>query len=124
MKSFNPRCGFTLIEVLVALVILSVALTALIKTASQNTINTSTLRNKYLGSVVASNKLAELYIAGAWPGTGNSNGTAELADQNWQWSMKVDNTADASLRRITIKISPEFDKDKIVYTTTSFLVQP
>jgi len=120
----NKKAGFTLIEVLVALVLLAVALTAVIKTTSENTINTGHLRNKYFASIVASNKLAELQSASIWPGTGNSNGTAELAKQTWLWRLKVDSTPDSRLRKVLISVAPEDNKDNILYRLTSYLGQP
>ena len=123
MKRTPDADGFTLVEVLVALVILAVALSAMIKTASENTLNTAYLRDKYLAGLVAMNKIDELQAGKAWPSTGNSNGNAEMANQNWHWSMKVEATPDESLRKIMLKISPEQDRDRILYTLTSYIGQ-
>ena len=121
MNRTNSNKGFTLVEVLVALVLLAVALTAMIKTASENTVNTATLRDKYLASLVASNKINELRSVRTLPKTGNSNGNIEMARQNWHWKIKVDNTPDSNLRKLTVDISLEQDKDKTLYTLTSYL---
>ncbi len=123
MNPMSSDKGFTLVEVLVALVLLAVALSAVIKTASENTLNTAYLRNKYLAGLVAMNKLDEMHAGRAWPSTGNSNGKAELARQTWYWQMKIENTADENLRKVELKVSPEQDKEKILYTLTGYIGQ-
>ena len=100
MKAVNSSKGFTLVEVLVALVLLAVALSAMIKTASENTVNTAYLRDKYLAGLVAMNKIDEMMAGRVWPATGNSNGKVEMARQTWFWQMKIENTPDESLRKV------------------------
>ena len=124
MNRIRVTKGFTLLEVLVALVLLAVALSAIIKTASENTLNTAHLRNKYFASIVASNKLAELQIAKTWPGTGFSNGRTELAKQKWQWNVKVENTPDDRLRKIILTVALEQDNDNSLYRLTSYIGKP
>ncbi|HEX2549820.1 MAG TPA: type II secretion system minor pseudopilin GspI [Gammaproteobacteria bacterium] len=51
--------GFTLIEILIALTILSIALTALIKSTSQNIKNTHYLRQKTIATWIATNIVNE-----------------------------------------------------------------
>lgn len=52
--------GFTLIEVLIALAILSIALTAIIKSTSQNIKNTLYLQNKTIAMWTGTNMLNEV----------------------------------------------------------------
>jgi len=120
----NNSKGFTLLEVLVALVLLAVALSAIIKTSSENTLNTATLRNKYLASIVAGNKLAELQVAKTWPGIGFSNGNAELAQQKWEWNLKVEGTPDDRLRKLILTVALEQDKEHTLYRLISYLGKP
>ncbi len=106
-----------------ALVLLAVALSAMIKTASENTVNTAYLRDKYMAGLVAMNKIDEMQASKTWPAIGNSNGNVELARQKWHWKMKIEKTEDESLRKVELTISPEQDKEKTVYTLTSFIGQ-
>lgn len=123
MYRMTPVKGFTLVEVLVSLVLLAVALSAMIKTASENTVNTATIRNKYLASIIATNKISELQIAKTWPSTGKSNGNTELARQDWHWQMEIENTPDENLRKVILKISLEENKEKTFYTLNAYLGQ-
>jgi general secretion pathway protein I len=95
----------------------------MIKTASENTVNTAYLRNKYLAGMVAMNKIDEMHASRAWPSTGKSNGKTELARQTWYWDMEIENTPDENLRKVELKISPEQDKEKILYTLTGYIGQ-
>ena len=115
--------GFTLVEVLVSLVLLAVALSAMIKTASETTVNTAVMRDKFLASLVATNKINEIYLQKLWPGTGNSNGSEEMGNQNWFWQMEVDNTPEPSLRKIIVTISAEDSKDRTLYSLTAYVGQ-
>ncbi|NOY67772.1 MAG: type II secretion system minor pseudopilin GspI [Gammaproteobacteria bacterium] len=124
MKQITSPKGFTLIEVLVALVLLAVALTAVIKTTSENTINTGHLRDKYFASIIAANKLAEIQTAKSWPGIGLSNGTTEMAKQSWQWDLKVEATPDSRLRKLLLSVSLEQEKDNTLHRLISYIGQP
>jgi general secretion pathway protein I len=55
----NKSAGFTLIEVLIALAILSISLTAIIKSTSQNIKDTIYLQDKTIANWVAMNALNE-----------------------------------------------------------------
>src|SRR5882672_354220 len=66
-----PRCcvrrrGFTLVEVLVAMAIVSVALLAGLRAAGQGTASVSELRSRLLAGWVAENLLAEQRARGEW----------------------------------------------------------
>ena len=121
VKHSDKQQGFTLIEVLVALVILAIALSAMIKTASENTINTAYLRDKYLASVVASNKLNEMRILKTWPGVGRSNGYIEMAKQRWRWEMEIKPTLDSRLRQVIIRVAHDQNEDRKLYTLNGYL---
>lgn len=92
MTSFKPtkknNCnkGFTLIEVLIALAILSISLTALVKASSSDIEDTFYLKNKTLAYLVAyeAKQLIELDAIGF-----NDNETSQktsFANQAWAWS--------------------------------------
>ena len=65
--------GFTLIEVLVALAILAIALSAALRATNISTDTAITLRQKTLASFVANNLLAEAVAKRIFPPAGVSN---------------------------------------------------
>jgi len=98
------QAGFTLIEVLAALAVLALALSAIIKATGENAVNAAYLRDKTLAHWVAMNRLAEIRLAGAWPDTGGSNGSEEMAGREWFWQLQVQATPNPDMRRLDIDV--------------------
>ncbi|MBE9561232.1 MAG: type II secretion system minor pseudopilin GspI [Proteobacteria bacterium] len=96
--------GFTLLEVLVALAILAIAMSAIIKVTSENAENASYLRDKTLAHWVAMNVLTEIQVRKEWPSIGRKEGIVKMAERKWYWFLKVSTTVDNELRRLEIKV--------------------
>lgn len=96
--------GFTLIEVMIALLVLGLALSALISTVGSASSNTAWLQDKTFAHWVAMNQLTELQIQKAWPRPGKQEGTAEMSDREWDWETTISNTPDPDLRRVDIRV--------------------
>jgi general secretion pathway protein I len=69
-----PSSGFTLIEVLAAVAVLAIALSALISGMARYADNAARLRDKSLAFVVAHNRLTEIELQPVWPKEGRSDG--------------------------------------------------
>ncbi|GHH54369.1 type II secretion system minor pseudopilin GspI [[Pseudomonas] boreopolis] len=61
--------GFTLIEVMIALAIVSIALVAIMRAVGVSTSNQGLLRDRALALMAAENRLAELQLSPPPPGT-------------------------------------------------------
>jgi general secretion pathway protein I len=96
--------GFTLIEVLAALVIVALGMIAAIQAVTQSARNGTYLRDKTLAHWIGMNVLTERRLQAAAPDVAESTGRVEFASQQWQWTMKVTQTQVASLRRIDIAV--------------------
>lgn len=99
--------GFSLLEVLVALAIITIGLSTAIKVVSEATTTSIYLKEKTLAEWVAMNKVVEMRMRRDWPAVGISNGTAEMGDVTWKWTMEVKDTPDQSVRRLEIAVKPE-----------------
>lgn len=102
--------GFTLVEVLVALAVVAVAMSALIKVASENAANANYLRERTIAHWVAMDKATELQVMRAWPGVGQSDGSVFQAGREWRWDLQVASTADEDLRRLDITVRRAEDR--------------
>lgn len=116
--------GFTLLEVLVALAIVAIALSALIKAGTENAANAAYLREKTFAHWVALNAVTELQVRNAWPAPGKLEGTAAMADREWDWSAAVETTVDTTVRRMTVEVRPRDGRGQPLARLVSFLQQP
>lgn len=98
------REGFTLIEMLVALSIFSIAALALVSLSSQNLRAAGRIEAAALGGVVAENRAVEALTAPRAPTLGTSAGTERAGDRTWLWTRQVSRTADPDILRIDIVV--------------------
>lgn len=117
--------GFTLVEVLVALMVAAIALGAVLATVSSVARNGVTLRDKTFAQWVAMNRLAELRAVNAWPKVGQSSGRDEMGGQEWAWVTNVSETEVAAVRRLEVMVRfPEQPENRNVATLIGFLPRP
>lgn len=119
--------GFTLIEVLVALVIVAVGMSALMGALSSSAKTVVYMQDKTFAEWVALNQIATVRIAlqkGQIPGTGNTTGDIDLANRTWHWRQEVVDSQVPGIRRIDVKVRPKDVKagdDDSWYVTVSGL---
>ena len=105
--------GFTLMEVLIALVILVIAMTTLIISSSDLTKNNSHLEDKGVASWVAANVIAKARIGLISLGGNSSHGTEKMANRQWQWTVNSFKTEDKNTLRIVVSVSAENEQPAI-----------
>ena len=67
MRTPYPQAGFTLIEVLVALAIIAVAMSAAVRVAGLMTQSSGVLRDRSIAMIAAQSRMAELRLEGRLP---------------------------------------------------------
>lgn len=95
--------GFTLLEVLIALLILSLVLVALIRAAGLQAQALAHHRDSTLAQWVAANVAAELRAEGA-PSIGRQQGESRMGAQRWRWQAETSDTDVERVRRIEITV--------------------
>ncbi len=98
MITYNK--GFTLIEVMVALVIIAIALSALLSTSGTQARNVGYLKQKTLAHWVAMNAMTEIQINKTFPELGDKKGSANMANKTWYWIRTTKATADKDARQV------------------------
>lgn len=96
--------GFTLLEVLIALVVVALALLALMRTAGGQVRAFDELRQRTLAGWVASNVLNETRLATPLPPIGRSDGRLRFGKRDWRWQLSVQATSDVELRRLEVRV--------------------
>jgi type II secretion system protein I len=76
----DRQCGFTLLEVMVALIIAALALAATMASISQMVDAGTTLRERTYASWIAENRIAEMRLQNVLPEVDDSSGEVEFAD--------------------------------------------
>jgi general secretion pathway protein I len=117
--------GFTLLEVLIALAVLTIAMGAIIKATADYTGNHIWLRDRTLATWVARNVLVQFQIENAWPAVGERKGTQEMGRREWRWLARVSQTDEAQLRRLDVEVYLLDSEDEApVSVLSGFLQQP
>jgi general secretion pathway protein I len=122
MIHFRNR-GFTLIEVLVALVVATLALGAVLAAVSQMADTGLTLRERTYASWIGQNKITELRLANVIPDVSESNGEIEYAGQEWAWIANISETGIENLFRVDVDISRP-GSDDIIRSVIGFIGEP
>lgn len=105
----RKKKGFTLLEVIVSLAVLTMGLGAVIKVATNQSSQVAYIKNKTIALWVANNKANEVQLE-SWPRIGVSEGSESMAHQEWRWKLTVSKTADKDLRRLDIEVSQDNEK--------------
>lgn len=116
--------GFTLIEILVALAIIAIALTAVVAETGQHVSSTIHMRDRTLAHWVAMNRVTEQLATDQWPGVGTSNGIADMADREWFWTMRVSATPDSDIRRIDVEVRGERERENPNASVIAYMPRP
>ncbi|MCP1726873.1 general secretion pathway protein I [Natronospira proteinivora] len=111
-------------EVLVALAVIAIALTAILGSSGRTVSNAASLRDTTLAQWVAENRLSEVRLEADWPSTGGSEGETEMGGREWFWRMEVENTDDEDLRRLEVSVYTERDAEYSVATVLGFVGRP
>ena len=120
----NRLRGFTLVEVLVALAIVSIALMAALRAAGQGTAAVGELRLRLLAGWVAENRLAEHRARGDWPALGIGRGAQSQGGVEFAWREEVIATPHAAFRRVDVFVSARAEESRPLAHLTGFVVQP
>ena len=116
------RKGFTLVEVLVALAIISIALLSALRAAGQGTNNVAELRSRLLAAWVAENRLAEHRALTDWLPLGIQRGKYSEGGREFVWREEVVATPNPAFRRIEIDIYAEADESHSLAHLFGFIV--
>lgn len=105
-KAAISASGFTLVEVLLALVVIAIALTALLKATAQNIENTHRIKEKTISHWIAMQgvSMIQLNLLQVNQSQESTQATTMLKEK-WYWRAKVSATPMTKIQKITISVS-------------------
>jgi general secretion pathway protein I len=115
--------GFTLVEVLVALVVVALGLTALMVAVSGTARTSGYLRDKTIAQWIALNRITEVRLMVNKLGDNHDTGEVQFANRKWHYDTRYFQTNFPSMQRIVVRIYAGDAKTKgnpIVETTSFF----
>ncbi len=97
--------AFSLLEVLVALAVISVALASMLEVQSRLTSDAADVEARVLAHWVAQNRVAAMRLASSWPvDTESQSGEEEQAGRTFFWEARRYSTPDSGVFRFEVMV--------------------
>lgn len=113
----RKHSGFTLLEIMVALMIFATAAVALTQSLSQSASSTSALEERQFADMVAHNLLVDI----VWQGLDSDNsGETALAGYDFSWQRETSDTPHPDMRKVDITVRLAQSQD-VLTTRSAFL---
>lgn len=101
----RAHSGFTLIEVLVALLVFALIATATTQVGSQYIASYERIRDKTMATWVADNRMNELRLSDTFPAISENSQDQDFGPYRWRLVTAVSGTEDPSIRRVEVSVS-------------------
>lgn len=111
-KTNRMASGFTLLEVLVALVIVGTALGASLRAVGSLTQNSNDLRASMMATWSAENRLTQIRLAREWPPFGKRSFDCRQAEMHLVCEEEVLSTPNLNFRRVEISVFDAQNPDR------------
>lgn len=124
MSTGRRNCkAFTLVEVMVALAIIALSLTAVAAKMSRMIDTSNSMRERTFASWIAQNKIAELRLANVIPEVTATSGEVDYANTTWRWRAVTSESGIDNLFRVDVEISYA-DGSSVIRKVTGFIGEP
>lgn len=124
MRDRATAAGFTLLEVLVALVIVALGLMAAFGQVNQSLTAASRLREKTLAHWIAVDQITRMRILGTLPALGDSSDEIEMARTLWVYKTKVTKADADALRVVEVSVALSDRPDNVLASVTGVVGTP
>lgn len=121
----GPReTGFTLLEVIVALAVVSLGIIAAFNLVVQISTGSIHMRERTFGSWVANNEITRIRLSGEFPDVSEFDGDVEFAGREYRWRANVSETGVDKLRRIDLEVAYADEPDIVIASSVGFISPP
>lgn len=116
--------GMTLLEVIVALAVFSIAAVSITKSLGDQIANMPILEERTYAQWVADNVMVDARLEAKFPDIGKKDGEMELAGRDWYWRKEIVKTSDDKFRMIRVSVSNDARYKRIVAQVSSYVLNP
>lgn len=113
--------GFTLLEVLVALAVLSVVMFGMFSYTAAHTRNINYLQDRSFAHWVAMNQLVQIQIGEEKAVAGELSGESEMAGRQWFWRADVTRTSNEAVLKLQIEVAADEQFDQPLASLLSYV---
>lgn len=122
MKS--PAHGFSLLEMLVALAIVAIGLTAALRASGVGIEGVGEYRNHMLALWLAENIVAERTARGDWPSPGTTTSEEMFANHRFVVRQEIKATPNRRFRRLDVMVADREEPSRTLQHSVVFLTLP
>lgn len=113
--------GMTLLEVIVALALFSIAAISITKSLSELISNMPILEERTLAQWVVDNQLVDVRLNPTFPDVGSKEGQATLAGRDWYWRQQVVKTDDDKFRLVRMSVSDDESFKRTIVEVSTYV---
>jgi general secretion pathway protein I len=115
--------GFTLLEAMVALLIVALGMMAVNKGLNDYVVGATSLEERTLASWIGTNEITALSVGATWPAVGTHDEDVEFAQRKWRCHIVVTETDVMNLHRVDVSVSLKDNPERTI-RKVSGLVEP
>lgn len=116
--------GFTLLEVIIALGIVSVGILAVSQAMVSHVDTVTKIEQRMTGFWVASNRFETLRLHKTEPVVGEVTGTEQMAGRTWYYREATETTADPALFMVNIRVYLDEEGEQEAGSLFGYLLKP
>jgi general secretion pathway protein I len=120
----SPARGFSLLEMLVALAIVAIGLTAALRASGVGIEGVGEYRNHMLALWLGQNIVAERVARRDWPAAGTTTSEEEFASHRFVVRQEVKTTPNPRFRRLDVMIADREEPGRTLQHSVAFLTLP
>lgn len=115
--------AFTLIEVMVALAVIALSLTAVAAKMGRMIDTSNSMQERTFSSWIAQNKITEMRLANVLPEVTTTSGDIEYAGRSWRWRAVVTESGIENLFRVDVEVTSA-ESNVVIRKVTGFIGEP
>jgi general secretion pathway protein I len=118
------EAGFTLLEAMVALVIVALGMMAVNTQLGRYAATSLHIEQKTLASWIATNKITELSVQSSWPELGDQEEEIDFAGRTWHCRTEIVETEVPNLRRADVYVSLVDNPESVIHKVSGLIEPP